>query len=94
MAEFLCQPKPKKSNHGPDSGFDAFGKFVPPERRNAAYVQAKMMGITDNEQAWRLVNSMTEQIGRDQPYEAINAGMVYLDLTGTYRLMAYLCTGE
>lgn len=37
MAEFLGQPKPKKTDLGHGSGFDAFGKFVSPERRSHAY---------------------------------------------------------
>jgi len=52
------------------------------------------MGLTDNEDAWRCVGTTAEALERDKPYEAQAAAMVYLDLTGAYRLMAVLLTAE
>lgn len=94
MAEFLGQRKPRRFASDEDSGFNAFGKDVPPHRRQAAYEHCKSMGLTDSEDMWTCVNGMAEQIARDEPYEAMKIGMRYVDLTGTYRLIAVLCTAE
>ena len=93
MAEFLeNNKKPARVDYGDGGGFDAFGKFVDPSRRAAAYQHCKQMGLIDPQEAWECVNGMAEQVARDQPYEAIRIGMRYVDLTGCYRLLAVLCT--
>lgn len=74
------------------TGFDAMGHPVPTDRKEAAYSTAKEMGITGFEEASELVGTMAQCIERDHPYEAEKAGMKFLDLTGTYRLMAVLMT--
>ena len=96
MAEFIGQEKPEslKDDYGPDEGFNAFGKPVPIYRKQAAFAHCKAMGLTDFEEMWRCIETMSIKIERDEPYDAIGAGMVYLDLTGTYRLLAVLCTAR
>jgi hypothetical protein len=77
-----------------ESGFDAMGKPIPAFRKEAAYQQAKEMGVDSADDRMSLVNSVSEHLERDHPYEAQAAAMQYLDLTGAYRLMAVLLTGE
>lgn len=75
------------------SGFDAVGKPIPMERRSNAlrHVREMCPGIT-TESATKLVGEVTDALERDQPYEAQECAMEWLDLTGTYRLMAALLT--
>jgi hypothetical protein len=49
------------------------------------------MGL-NSARAWECVSSIANQLEHDKPYEAQAAGMRFLDLTGTYRLMAVLLT--
>lgn len=94
MAEFMNKPR-RKDRHKAltgDTGFAAFGKPVPMERRTDALKHLRDMGIKNNDAAWECIGKMAEAIARDQPYEAMAAGMGYVDLTGTYRLLAVLCT--
>lgn len=76
----------------PLDGFARMGQPIGSAPRAAAYEHAKQMGITDRARAWEVVNTVAEQLARDKPYEAMAAGMKFLDLTGTYRLMAVLLT--
>lgn len=93
MAQFLNQDTPRpKSDGSTRDGFDAMGKIVPQARRQAAYEHCKDMGLTNNELAWSCVGEMADKIERDEPYAAMESGMKYLDLCGTYRVMAVLCT--
>lgn len=93
MAEFIGQTKPAKTEgFAPGSGFDAFGKSVSFERRAEALKHCREMGLNDTEEAMACIGGMAEQIERDEPYKAIEIGMKWLDLTGTYRLLAVLCT--
>lgn len=89
MAEFLNQKVVAAETAGAD-GFNAFGKPVSMARKEAAYQHCKAMGLTVN--AMTCVSGMAEKIERDEPYAAMEVGMRYLDLTGTYRLLAVLCT--
>ena len=91
MAEFLNQDRPESMSDDPASGFGAMGKPVPFYRREAGYQTCRDLGL-ESEGAFSAVNGMAEALKRDQPYEAMAAGMRYLDLTGTYRLMAVLLT--
>jgi hypothetical protein len=86
MAEHLNQPKPDM-----DDGFNNMGKPIPLFRKEAALKHAKAMGL-DGTEAWAVVGSVAEQLERDEPYQAQRKAMVYLDLTGAYRLMAVLLT--
>lgn len=69
--------------------FNAMGKPIPPAARQAGYDACKEMGLS-SARAWECVNGMAEQLERDKPYEAQDAAMKLLDLTGAYRLMATL----
>lgn len=68
------------------------GKPVPMERRTEALKHIRDMGIANTEAAWECIGQMSEAIARDEPYRAMEIGMHYVDLTGTYRLLAVLCT--
>lgn len=91
MAEFLNQVINPTSEEV-KSGFDAMGKPIPAFRREAAYKQAKLMGL-DTEKAHAAISGIAGCLERDEPYNAMAAGMKYIDLTGTYRLMSYLLVG-
>ena len=71
------------------SGFAAMGRPVPYERRQAAYNAAQSMGLKE---PFAVVDAMSEQLGRDKPFEAMEVAAKYVDLTGAYRLMAHLLT--
>lgn len=103
MAEFMNDPDPflqVGTRIGPDTttegmdGFAAFGKPVPIYRRSAALHHARDMGCTDTEKMTFAIDRMCQFIERDEPYEAMQAGMHLVDLTGTYRLLAVLLCAE
>ena len=75
------------------NGMNAFGKPVPYLRRHVAMAHWKEIGL-DTNKSMATIDRMSEAIFRDEPYKAMEAGMAHLDLTGTYRLLAVLCTGE
>ncbi len=83
MAEFIGQPKDEID------GFNNMGKPISPFRRQAGYAHARQMGLSADH-ALAAVSGVAEQLERDKPYEAMAAGMKYMDLTGTYRLFAVL----
>lgn len=85
MAEFIGQDKEEID------GFNNMGRPIPSDRRQRAYEHAKQMGLS-SDHALAAVQGVAEQLERDKPYEAMGAGMKYLDLTGTYRLFAVLLT--
>ncbi|QSY98700.1 hypothetical protein J2J97_32145 (plasmid) [Rhizobium bangladeshense] len=68
------------------------GKPVPWSRRERAVEHCKEMGLTDMMQITHVIDNMAQALERDKPYEAMQAGCTWLDLTGTYRLMAVLLT--
>lgn len=72
------------------TGFDAMGKPIPMSRKQAAYECAKAMGIDSPDERMALVNSVAEYLERDKPFEAQQAAMKALDLTGSYRVIATL----
>jgi hypothetical protein len=73
------------------SGFASMGKPVPGQRRQAAYDAAKSMGV---ENPLGLVEGMAHLLERDKPFEAMEFAALHVDLTGAYRMMATLLTGE
>ena len=95
MAEFLNW-RDAKNRHaiGPvpdnEDGFNQMGKPIPMFRRMAADENCKDMGLADSGQRLAVIQGMAEYLERDEPYKAMEVGMRYLDLTGTYRLMAVL----
>lgn len=72
------------------SGMNMMGKPVLPLARQAGYDACKAMGITEEGRRWSCVNAVADRLERDKPYEAQAEAMLYLDLTGAYRLMATL----
>ena len=76
----------------PLSGMNAMGKPIPFNRKQVAYEHCKAMGL-DEARSYEVVNGMSEQLGKDKPYEAMEYGMKFLDLIGTYRVMACLLAG-
>ncbi len=96
MAEFMGkkQEQMRKENAELADGFAAFGKPVPYFRREIAMQHCRNMGLTDTATAMATIDRMCEAIRRDNPYAAMEAGMAELDLIGTYRLLAVLCTAE
>lgn len=88
MAQFISQKKPEVVD-----GFANMGKEVPLFRRQAGLEHCKSMGL-DTERSWSCVQQVSEALKRDEPYLAMEAGMRFLDLTGTYRIMAVLLTAE
>ena len=74
------------------NGFEAMGKPIPAYRRAAAYQACDDMGLKEPTKKWDCVNRVANKLERDQPHEAMQIGMEYLDLTGTYRLFAVLLT--
>jgi hypothetical protein len=73
--------------------FNGMGKPLSPQVRQEGYDHCKTMGL-DSANAWSCVGAVAEQLERDKPYEAQGAGMRFLDLTGTYRLMAVLLAAQ
>lgn len=86
MGELAIRPEPEVKD-----GFDAFGHEVPGYRRDAAYHTAKSFGLT-NEQAAEVVGIMADNIARDNPHQAMERALGYVDVIGVYRLLAVLCT--
>lgn len=77
---------PPPENTGDGTGFDAFA------RRERAYQQLKSFTSLSTADAMLLIGRMAEYIERDQPHEAMQATVGIIDLTGMYRILAYLCT--
>lgn len=77
------------------SGFDAMGHPIPASRRQRAYkwLRSDEIGLSQ-EQAYTLVGQVASALERDEPHCALDFGRDHLDLTGAYRLMAYLLTGD
>ena len=92
-AEFMGQAKPPKIKAEKDSGFGAMGKPIPVARKLAADEHLKAMGITDTEDRFHCIQMVSNRLERDDPYGAMSDAMKYVDLTGTYRLMAALLAG-
>lgn len=95
MAQWIDTPEQQAHRKAVDEspqGFDAMGKPVPHSRRQHADEHCKDMGLTDWSKRKAVIDGMAEALERDEPYKAMEVGMTYLDLTGTYRLMAVLLT--
>lgn len=70
------------------------GKPIPSYRKEAAYQLVKHIGVEPADDRVSLINSVSEHLERDRPYEAQATAMKYLDLTGTYMLIAALLTSD
>jgi hypothetical protein len=97
MAQWIGQDKRPNIGMGlPPStdklayGMDAMGRPVPLFRQAAADRHMKQMGVTSAMDRTSCIGAMVDRLQRDDPYNAMGEGMRYVDLTGTYRLMAVL----
>ena len=99
MAEHILSKRQKRTHEKrvhDDScpkgqGFDAMGKPIPTNRREAAYVMLKEIGV-ERIAAFSCAERVAQKLERDQPYDAIAEAMKDVDLTGAYRLLAVLLT--
>lgn len=99
MAEFITDATgtrlgPRPSDEITDAGLGAMGHPIPLHRRQTAVDHCRMMGMTDNVAITACVGAMADRLERDEPYEAMREACRYVDLTGAYRLMACLLTGD
>lgn len=91
-AEFLYkgqqiyEQREKETHYDP---FNAMGLPISFKARDHAYKHCLQMGL-DKVKAVRCINEVADLLERDKPYEAMQAGCIYLDLIGTYRLFAAL----
>lgn len=83
-AQFMNQVRPE-----PLSQFSKMGQPVSFATRQRGYDSCKEMGLQHTE-AFDCVQAVSDLLERDKPYEAMQACMKWLDLTGTYRLFATL----
>lgn len=77
-----------------ESGFNAMGNPIPNFRKQNAYTICREVIGLDADTAWSLVEGMSNSLERDMPYEAMKHAEDKVDITGSYRIMAYLLTGE
>ena len=73
------------------SGFEAMGHVVPFFRRRAAYKHLRLMGLTDREETFSLVEMMSDRIARDDTHGAMEeAYKRHLGVTGIYVILSEL----
>ena len=71
--------------------FEALGSPVPEEQRERAAKQAQDIGVdVSPDDDW--ITDVSKFVELDRPEEAIETCCEHLDMTGTYRFLAYLCT--
>jgi len=73
-----------------DDPMSYIGRPISFKARDAGFQHVRDMGITDTTIAVNCVNEVASLLERDKPFEAMNAGMKYLDQIGVYRLYAVL----
>jgi len=77
------------------SWFDALGESVPHDRRVRAIEEMREMGLDLGGGAeMDYISEIATAIENDRPNKAIATAREELDLTGSYRLLAYLCVDE
>jgi hypothetical protein len=92
-------PRPRDLNqagmfHG-KSEWDALGLPVPFFRRSNGIKHLRDMGFTDRELMDRIVGRMSAHIERDDSHMALEDALkMGLDVTGCYRMLAVLLTGD
>jgi hypothetical protein len=74
------------------SGWNAMGKPICGDRRQAGYDFLKENASMSSQEAWAMIEAVSKYLERDRPYEAMKRAQQHLDLTGTYRLVAHLLT--
>jgi hypothetical protein len=88
MAQFINH----ETSGPPHDAMAMMGQPLSMWARTIGYEHCKQMGLIGS-LAMQCTNAVAEQLERDKPFEAMQAGMQYLDLTGVYRLFAaLLCT--
>lgn len=73
--------------------FEAMGKTIPHYRREAGYLHARELGLS-NEVSRFAVDGMCVFLEKDDLYGATNAGLVYLYPRRIYGLVTVLLTAE
>lgn len=74
---------------------ESLGEPVPYFRRANAADQAREMGLElEGTEETEYIGPIARAIENDRPNKAIEKAREKLDLTGTYRLLAYLCVSE
>lgn len=74
----------------PPSPFDAIGKPIDTEHREKAGKMLKDIGVESSGSRWDCVGRVSAKLEKDQPHEAMEIAMEYVDATGAYRLFAEL----
>ena len=87
---YAVKPKPSDPNL---SGTEAMGLVIPYERKTEALEHMRDMAPNRTAE-WYMdcINKVSYELEHDQPYEAMKAGSLFLDLTGVYRLFSALLT--
>ena len=88
MAEFLNQTIPMDVAYA--DGMGAMGHPIPDYRKDEAYRTCRQEFGMSADKSFSTVQGIAHALEKDNPYEAMKMGMRYVDLTGTYRLMAVL----
>lgn len=89
----MSQRSGTQSGPNNDDWFDALGKPVPYGHRARAADQAREMGLDlDGRGEVEFIGPIARAIENDRPNRALEHACKRLDLTGAYRLLAYLCT--
>lgn len=73
--------------------FNQMGKPLSAESRQAGFEDCMEMGLT-SAAAWECVAAVANSLERDKPFDAQAAAMKFLDLTGSYRIIAVLLATE
>lgn len=66
------------------------GKPINEARRHQAYIMLEDMGVKMKVNRYLCVREVANYLERDEPFSARKAALKYIDLTGTYRLLATL----
>lgn len=72
------------------SCFNNMGKPISAESRQAGYDMLEKIGVEDAGDRFDCVRTVANKLERDQPHEAMELAMGYIDVTGAYRLFAEL----
>lgn len=76
------------------SGMDAMGHPIPEYRKqNAMNWLREEIGLNTID-SMTVVIRVSNKLQRDHPFEAMEIAQEYVDMTGVYRLLAYLLSGN
>ena len=79
-----------KVKESADDPMSYMGRPISFMARDMGLKHVRDMGITDTKIGMNCVNEVANFLERDEPFQAMNTGLKYLDLTGVYRLFAVL----